>query len=141
MKNLIKVALVATGIFAAAQTQAQTRDTTLGQKIDKSTRAVGKTAKKVGNATATTAKKVGNATADAAKDVGNATATGAKKVGNKTSEIAVKGAAAVTDKKYDGKAGPGNENVYIDGQARYYYVNKSGKKVYITQAEMRTKVE
>ena len=130
MKNLIKVALVATGIFAAAQTQAQTRDTTLGQKIDKSTRAVGKTAK-----------KVGNATAGAAKDVGNATATGAKKVGNKTSELAVKGAAAVTDKKYDGKAGPGNENVYIDGQARYYYVNKSGKKVFITQAEMKTKVE
>ena len=130
MKNLIKVALVATGIFAASQTQAQTRDTTLGQKIDKSTRAVGKTAK-----------KVGNATAGAAKDVGNATATGAKKVGNKTSEIAVKGAAAVTDKKYDGKAGPGNENVYIDGQARYYYVNKSGKKVYVTQAELKTKVE
>jgi len=141
MKNLIKVALVATGIFAASQTQAQTRDTTLGQKIDKSTRAVGNTAKKVGNATATTAKKVGNATAGAAKDVGNATAAGAKKVGNKSAEIAVKGAAAITDKKYDGKAGPGNENVYIDGQARYYYVNKSGKKVYITQAEMRTKVE
>ena len=130
MKNLIKVALVATGIFAAAQVQAQTRDTTLGQKIDKSTRAVGKTAK-----------KVGNATAGAAKDVGNATATGAKKVGNKTSELAVKGAAAVTDKKYDGKAGPGNENVYIDGNARFYYVNKSGKKVYITEAEMKTKVE
>ena len=130
MKNLIKVALVATGIFAAAQTQAQTRDTTLGQKIDKSTRAVGKTAK-----------KVGNATADAAKDVGNATATGAKKVGKKTSELAVKGAAAVADKKYDGKAGPGNENVYIDGNARYYYVNKSGKKVYVTQAELKTKVE
>ncbi len=130
MKNLIKVALVATGIFAAAQTQAQTRDTTLGQKIDKGTRAVGKAAK-----------KVGNATAGAAKDVGNATAPGAKKVSNKTAELSVKGAAAITDKKYDGKAGPGNENVYIDGQARYYYVNKSGKKVYITQAEMRTKVE
>ena len=145
MKNLIKVGLLATGIFAAAETQAQTRDTTLGQKIDKTTRAVGKTTTKtvktVGNATSKTAKKVGNATAGAAKDVGNATATGAKKVGNKTSELTVKGAAAVTDKKYDGKAGPGNENVYIDGQARYYYVNKSGKKVFITQAEMKTKVE
>lgn len=141
MKNILKVALLATGIFAAAQTQAQTRDTTLGQKIDKGTRAVGKAAKSVGNATAKTAKKVGNATADAAKDVGNATATGAKKVGNKTSELSVKGAAAVTDKKYEGKAGPGNENIYIDGNARYYYVNKSGKKVYVTQAELRTKVE
>ena len=141
MKNLIKVALVATGIFAAAQTQAQTRDTTLGQKLDKTTRTVGKTAKKVGNATAGAAKDVGNATAGAAKDVGKATAKGAKKVGNKTSELAVKGAVAVSDKKYDGKAGPGNENVYIDGNARYYYVNKSGQKVYVTQAELKTKVE
>jgi len=46
MKNLLKVALVATGIFSFTQVQAQThKDSTLGHKI-------GKTAKKVGNATA-----------------------------------------------------------------------------------------
>lgn len=135
MKNLIKVALVATGIFAAAQTQAQTRDTTLGQKIDK-------TATKVGKATAKTAKKVGKATATAAKDVGNATAKGVTKAGNKTAELAAKGAAAVDDRKYKGKAGPNNENIYIDGKtSRYYYVDKTGHRVYVTQAELKTKVE
>ncbi len=124
MKNITKVALMATMMFAAAQTQAQThRDTTLGQKIDKTTHTVG-------HATSKTAKKVGNATAE-----------GATAVGHKTSELAAKGAAAITDKKYDGKAGPDNENVYIDSKARYYYVNKSGHRVYITKAEMKTKVE
>jgi len=134
MKNFAKAALLATMIFAAAQTQAQHRDTTLGQKIDKTTRTVG-------HATSKTAKKIGNATAETAKKVGNATAEGATKVGHKTSELAAKGAAAVTDKLYEGKAGPDNENIYIDSKARYYYVNKSGHRVYVTQAELKTKVQ
>lgn len=133
MKNIVKGALLATMIFAAAQTQAQHRDTTLGQKIDKTTRTVG-------HATTKTAKKVGNATVDGAKTVGNATAEGAKKVGKKTSELAAKGAAAVTDKLYEGKAGPNNENVYIDSKSRYFYVNKSGHRVYVTEAQLKTKV-
>jgi len=132
MKNIAKGALAAVMIFAAAQTQAQHRDTTLGQKIDKTTH-------KVGHATKTTVKKVGNATADGAKAVGNATAEGATKVGKKTSELAAKGAAAVTDKLYEGKAGPNNENVYIDSKSRYFYVNKSGHRVYVTEAELKTK--
>ncbi len=127
MKNIFKVALLATGIFAAAQTQAQTRDTTLGQKIDKGTRAVGKTAK-----------KVGNATADAAKDVGQATATGAKKVGNKTSELASKGAAAVANKRYEGHWALTGELVYIDEYGRFFYVDKKGHRQFITKAQMRT---
>jgi hypothetical protein len=47
MKNILKVALVAVGIFSFAQSQAKTmqRDTTVGQKINH-------TAKKVGHATA-----------------------------------------------------------------------------------------
>jgi len=49
MKNLIKVALVAAGIFTFSQGQAQThKDSTLGHKI-------GKTATTVGDATAHTA--------------------------------------------------------------------------------------
>ncbi|RZA03415.1 MAG: hypothetical protein EOP47_03120 [Sphingobacteriaceae bacterium] len=127
MKNIFKVALLATGIFAAAQTQAQTRDTTLGQKIDKGTRAVGKTAK-----------KVGNATADAAKDVGQATATGAKKVGNKTSELASKGAAAVANKRYEGHWALTGELVYIDEYGKFFYVDKKGHRQFITKAQMRT---
>lgn len=110
MKNLVKVALLATGIFAAAQTQAQTRrDTTLGQKIDK------------------TATKVGKATAKAAK-----------KVGNKTSELASKGAAAVANKRYEGHWALTGELVYIDEYGKYFYVDKKGKRIFITKAQMRT---
>lgn len=135
MKNIVKGALLATMIFAAAQTQAQVhKDTTLGQKIDKTTTTVG-------HATTRTVKKVGHATAQGAKTVGNATAEGATKVGRKTSELAAKGAAAITDKKYEGKAGPNNENVYIDSKARYYYVNKAGHRVYVTEAQLKTKVD
>lgn len=110
MKNMIKVALLASGIFAAAQTQAQThRDTTLGQKIDK-------TATKVGKTTAKTAKKVGN----------------------KTSELASKGAAAVANKRYEGHWALTGELVYIDEYGRYFYVDKKGHREFITKAQMRT---
>ena len=95
MKNLIKVALLATGIFAAAQTQAQTRDTTLGQKIDKP-----------------------------ATKVGKATAKTAKKVGNKTSELASKGAAAVANKRYEGHWGLTGVLVFIVEYGKYFYVDK-----------------
>ncbi|MDB5010176.1 MAG: hypothetical protein JWQ06_965 [Mucilaginibacter sp.] len=62
-----------------------------------------------------------------------------KKVGNKTSEIAAKGAAAITDKKYEGKVAPSGETVYINEHSHYYYINKKGHKVYLTKSELRDK--
>ncbi len=119
MKNAFKIALLAAGIFAVSQSNVLAQEK-----------------KPVGKEIGDAAKDVGNATAKGAKEVGQATATGAKAVGKKTSELAGKGAAAVVDKKYDGKGGPNNEIVYIDSKSRYYYVNKSGKRVYITEAQM-----
>lgn len=63
------------------------------------------------------------------------------KIGNKTAHIAVKGASAVGDKIYKGKQGPTGETVYINKSSHYYYVNGSGKKVYITKAQMKPKAE
>ncbi len=59
MKNIIKVALVAAGIFSFAQSHAKTmaRDTTIGQKI-------GKTAKKVGHKTSEIAANGASAVVD-----------------------------------------------------------------------------
>ncbi len=132
MKNTVKIALLAAGLMIAGEGYAQTKkDTTIGQKIDK-------TASKVGNATSKAAKKVGNATSSAAKDVGKATSTAAKDVGNKTSELASKGAAAVANKRYEGHWALTGELVYIDEYDRYFYVDKKGKRVFITKAEMRT---
>ena len=63
----------------------------------------------------------------------------AKKVGHKTSEITAKGAAAVVDKKYEGKAGPHGETIYINKYSHYYYVNKLGHRIYLKKSELRNK--
>lgn len=58
MKNIIKVVLVAAGVFSFGYSQAQThKDSTFGQKIDK-------TAKKVGNKTAELGAKGASAVID-----------------------------------------------------------------------------
>jgi len=110
MKNTLKIALLAAGLMMAGEGFAQTKkDTTVG-------------------------KQIGNA----AKDVGHATVKGAKAVGKKTSELAAKGAAAVTDKRYDGHWALTGELVYIDENGKYFYVDKKGHRQFITKAQMTT---
>jgi hypothetical protein len=100
MKNLFKVALVATGIFSFAAAHAQThKDSTVGQKIDKT----------------------------------------ATKVGHKTAQVAATGAAAITDKKYEGKMGPNGETIYINKHSHYFYVNKKGHRVYLKKSQLLDK--
>lgn len=65
--------------------------------------------------------------------------TAAKKVGHKTSELAAKGAAAIVDKKYEGKCGPHGETIYINEYSHYYYVNKKGHRVYLKKSELMDK--
>ncbi|MFC0518805.1 hypothetical protein ACFFGT_31620 [Mucilaginibacter angelicae] len=59
-----------------------------------------------------------------------------KKIGHKTSEIAVKGTAAVVDKKYAGKVGPNGETIYIDKYSHYFYVDKKGHRVYLKKSQL-----
>ena len=110
MKNSFKIALLSAAMFAASQSVVHAQEK-----------------KPVG-------KQIGNA----AKDVGHATAKGAKAVGTKTSQLASKGAAAVTDKRYDGHWAPTGELVYIDEHGKYFYVDKKGHRQFITKLEMRT---
>jgi hypothetical protein len=121
MKNLLKIALVAAGalIFAQSQAKPVSRDTTIGHKVSR------------------TAKKVGHKTGETAKTVGTATAKTAKTVGHKTAEVAAKGAAAITDKKYEGKCGPMGETVYINKDSKYFYVDKKGHRVYLKKSQLR----
>lgn len=70
---------------------------------------------------------------------GKAIDKGATAVGNKTAEVAVKGAAKITDKVYKGKMAPDGSNVYINGKNWKYYVNKKGKKVYLRAAQIRNR--
>ena len=111
MKNTFKIALLSAAMFVASQNVVSAQEN----------------------------KPVGKQVGDAAKDVGHATSKTAKKVGKKTSELAAKGAAAVVDKKYAGKAGPNGEIVYINEHAKYYYVNKAGHRVYVTEAQLKDK--
>ncbi|MES2808934.1 MAG: hypothetical protein V4619_09940 [Bacteroidota bacterium] len=122
MKNIIKIALIAAGGMLAAMQ---------GPAYAQEKKPVGKQIKEAG-------KDVGKATSTAAKDVGQATAKGAKAVGKKTSELASKGAAAVTDKRYEGHWAATGELVYIDEYNRYFYVDKKGHRQFITKAQMRT---
>lgn len=119
MKTTFKIALLTAGLFAATQTFAQEH-----KPVEKA----------VGDA----GKDVGHATAKGAKAVGHATAKGAKAVGKKTSELASKGAAAVTDKRYEGHWAPTGELVYVDEYGKYFYVDKKGHRRFITKVQMRT---
>jgi hypothetical protein len=119
MKNTFKIALLSAGLFTATQTLAQEH-------------------KPVGKAIGGAAKDVGHATGTAAKDVGHATAKGAEVVGHKTSEVSVKGAAAITGKRYNGHWAPTGELVYIDKHSRYYYVDKRGHYQYLSKWQLKT---
>lgn len=59
--------------------------------------------------------------------------------GDAISEAAAKAAAAITDKKLDGKVGPDGQTVYVDDDAKYYYINQEGEKVFITKLQMKDK--
>lgn len=65
--------------------------------------------------------------------------TAATKAGNKTAEIASKGKSAVVDLIYKDKVGPNGETIYIDHSSKYYYIDKKGKKVYVSKARLKDK--
>jgi hypothetical protein len=64
----------------------------------------------------------------------------AKKVGNKTAELTVKGKSAVVDEVYKDKTGAdGQSPIYIDHSSDYYYIDKQGKKVYVSKSSLKDK--
>lgn len=65
--------------------------------------------------------------------------TGAQSLGDKVNEGVNDAAAAIKDQKVDGKVGPGGETVYLNEEAKYYYVNDQGKKVFISKIELKDK--
>ena len=77
---------------------------------------------------------------DKDKSVKKEVKKGAKKVGNKTAEVASKGKAKVTDERHKDKVGPNGETIYIDNHARYYWVDKKGRRHYMTDSQLKPKV-
>ncbi|HEX2607864.1 MAG TPA: hypothetical protein VHK91_10810 [Flavisolibacter sp.] len=79
--------------------------------------------------------------AQTVKKVTHSVKKGAKKVGNKTAEVASKGKARVADQKLDNRTGPNNETIYVDGKSRYYWIDKKGKRHFVTEASLKTKID
>lgn len=65
---------------------------------------------------------------------------GAKKVGNKTAELASKGKSKIVNKSVKDKTGPNNETIYMDNQARYYWIDKKGHNHYIPASALKNKM-
>lgn len=86
-----------------------------------------------------TADKVEHGIKKGAKKTWHVTKKGAKAVGNKTAEVASKGAARITDKKSDEWVGPHNQTIYIDDLGKYYWVDKKGKRIFVTEGELKKK--
>ncbi|MCU7549131.1 hypothetical protein OCK74_08390 [Chitinophagaceae bacterium LB-8] len=75
------------------------------------------------------------------KEGAHAVEKGAKKTGQKTAEVASKGKAKVTDEVYKDKVGPNGETIYIDNHSKYYWVDKKGHRHYVTEAQLKAKVD
>jgi len=82
---------------------------------------------------------VGKDIKNGAKKTGNAIGKTAKKVGNETAEIASKGKAGVVDKVYEGKQGPDGQKIYIDENAKYYWIDKKGHRQFVEASQLKDK--
>jgi hypothetical protein len=65
----------------------------------------------------------------------------AEETGDAISETAGKAAAEIDDKRHDTKVGPGGQTIYISDDSRYYYVNEKGKRVYVSEWQLKNKPE
>lgn len=78
-------------------------------------------------------------TSDDAKETENDVENTVEEVGDKVAEAAANAAAEVNDQMYSGKMGPDGENIYIDKDDKYYYINSEGRKVYISKSALKNK--
>lgn len=76
-----------------------------------------------------------------ARDAGNDVKEGAQKAGDKVSEGVNDAAAAIKDQKVKDKVGPGGDTVYLDDNAKYYYIDNQGNKEYITELQLKDKLD
>lgn len=66
----------------------------------------------------------------------------AEETGDAVAETAAKAAAEVDDARHDTKVGPDGQTIYVaddDDEGRYYYVNEKGKRVYVSEWQLKAK--
>ncbi len=76
---------------------------------------------------------------DRTKEARKEVKQGAKKTGHKTAELASKGKSKITDKTVKEKIGPQGETIYIDNKSRYYWVDKKGKKHFLSEGQLKNR--
>ena len=62
-----------------------------------------------------------------------------QKLGTKSVELSSKGYHSVKDEKLNNKVGPDGQTVYMSGIEQYYYIDKKGRKIYISKYELKDK--
>ena len=50
-----------------------------------------------------------------------------------------KNAVTPVDQPYNDMVGPEGQTVYIDKDARYYYIDEKGDRIYVNKSELRDK--
>ena len=69
----------------------------------------------------------------------NAVKKGVKKGAHEIAEQASEAKSDITRTELEGKMGPNGEDIFIENDGRYYYVNDKGHKVFITDSDLRNK--
>ena len=46
----------------------------------------------------------------------------------------------ITDRELEDKVGPDGQEIYMDDNSNYYYVNESGEKVFVSQDDLKDRV-
>jgi predicted nucleic acid-binding Zn-ribbon protein len=75
----------------------------------------------------------------AAKRTANHVENAVEDAGDAVSETASKAAAEITDERHETKVGPNGETIYVAKSTDYYYVNDEGKKVYLSEGQLKEK--
>lgn len=105
-------------LLSVPEMQAQEQDRTTGQHIKHG------------------AQKAGQGVKKGAKAVKR----GGSKAGHEVAEKASQGKAKITDKKVDGKQGPQGQTIYMDDDKNgYYWINESGKHIFVNEDELISK--
>lgn len=62
---------------------------------------------------------------------------GVKKGAHEVAEQASEAKSDITRTELDGKMGPNGEDIFIEKDGRYYYIDDKGHKVFITSSDLK----
>lgn len=64
---------------------------------------------------------------------------GVKRGANEVAQQASEAKSEVTDKEVENKMGPTGQDIFVDNNGRYYYIDDKGHRVYMNASELRDK--